>query len=102
MIEEILLTVICVIGLAPCLLFVIGYWWVTRGKWYVNEVGRFFMSLTTTLGALYALSLISVWIESAWISWVALLIFVAFIIVMWWPLRLLYVAQRERRRGVEQ
>lgn len=98
MIEDIIVTAITLIGFIPCVLFVVGYWWVTRGRWVKDEAGRFLMALMITLGALYGIGLIGVWHDGEWLSWAGIVIFVAFIAEMWWPLRLLWVAQRERRR----
>lgn len=100
---RIITTIITLIGFIPCLWFVIRYWYVTGGKWIRDEAGQFFMSLIGTLAALFGIGLLGVWYTADWMSWAALIIFTAFILEMWWPLRLLRIAQQQKKiRNAEQ
>lgn len=97
MIQKVINTVICAIGLIPCLWFVIGYWIVTGGKWIREEAGQFLMSFTSTVGGMFLFSIAYSWTQAEWLRWVSIALFLAFLAEMWWPLRLLWLAQRERR-----
>lgn len=90
-------------GLLACVVFVAGYWTVTRGGWLREEAGRFLMSLSTLLGVLFTYVLLGQARSDDVVEWsprriFALVVYAAFVAVMWWPLRLLWVAQRVQRR----
>lgn len=89
-------TLVCFIGLLPCLWFIIGYWIVTGGKWVREEAGQFLMAITGTVGGMFAFSIAYSWAAAEWLRWVSVALFIAFIAEMWWPLRLLWLAQREK------
>jgi hypothetical protein len=90
----VLVSIVTGVGLAACLTFVVGYWWRTGRSWFRDEAGRFFMAFMGTLGLLFALVLANQWLD----GWpgrqaVTLVVFMFFVLLTWWPLRLLYVAQ---------
>lgn len=95
---QVLLSVVTGVGLAACLTFVVGYWWRTGRRWARDEAGRFLMCFMTVLGALFALVLTNQWVG----DWparrpVTVAVFIAFVAITWWPLRLLVIAQSRRK-----
>lgn len=88
-------TVITVVGLTGCLVFVVGYWYKTGGSCWKDEAGRFLMSFIGTVGILFALGLLRP-ILPAWNGWryISIGTYTAFVLELWWPLRLLFKAQQ--------
>lgn len=98
MIYQVLLSVVTGVGLLACTTFVTGYWLATGGRWARDEAGRFLMTFMGTLGALFLLVLTNQWVG----EWparrgVTVAVFAAFVLMTWWPLRLLLIAQRKRK-----
>lgn len=95
--EQTVTVVMASIGLIPCVVFVVGYWWVTRGAWWRDEAGRFFMLFMGTLGVLFTFVLSGPFSDhGALRTWSSIIVFTLFIALTWWPLRLLWIAQRQR------
>lgn len=88
---------ITAVGLVACLTFVIGYWWVTRGRWATEEAGTFLMLFMMDLTALFAVVLFGQYIDAQVRQGIVLATYAGFVVMTWWPLRLLWIAQRERR-----
>lgn len=93
------LTILTVLGLAGCLLFIGGYWWVTKGGWIREEPGQFMMTYTGSVAGLLTIILLNQWLG----DWglrrpVTAVVSLAFVGSLWWPLRLLWLAQRERSK----
>lgn len=96
------LSIVTGVGLLACIIFVVGYWLVTRGSWHREEAGRFLIALTSTIGILFVFVLVGQLTARDDVPWTfmrifALIIYVEFVAIMWWPLRLLVLAQREKR-----
>lgn len=96
---QVLISVVTGVGLAGCGYFVVRYWWRTGGRWMADEAGRFLMVFWGTLGALFALVLCNQWLG----DWpgrrvVTVVVFSAFVVMTWWPSRLLTIAQKRRVR----
>jgi hypothetical protein len=88
------------IGLLGCITFVVRYWIVTGGAWSTREAGRFLMAVYVNLAALFALVLMN----QIWDDWpgkrpITFVLFAAYVIETWWPMRLLHNAQNRRRDG---
>lgn len=96
MILEIIVAFISFIALVPCIWFIVGYWIVTGGAWMKQEAGIFLMSFMTILGLLFLIGIIGTWYQPVWLAPVGMAAFLLLVAQMWWPLRLLIVAQRER------
>ena len=95
---RVLLSAVTGVGLIACAAFAVGYWWQTGGRWVRDEAGRFLMAFMGTLGLLFALVLSNQWVG----DWpgrraVTVVVFTLFVGMTWWPLRLLVIAQRQRK-----
>ena len=98
MLAEILVSIASFLALAPCVWFVVGYQRATRGAWRESEAGRFMMSYAIIMGLLFFIGIVGNWYQSQWMTIAAILVFLALVAIMWWPLRLLYKVQRDQRR----
>ena len=91
------------LGILGCLTFIAGYWWVTGGKWIKEEPGRFLMTYAGSVSGLLVILLLNQSLRdiNIWINVlrqpVTILVAIAFVTSLWWPLRLLWLAQRERK-----
>lgn len=101
---EISMSIAVSVGIMGCVVFVIGYWWVTRGRWVEDEVGQYFMSSNAVVAALLGIILMNLWFGPEWPGrrHVTFTLILAFIVTRWWPLRLLWLAQREKRQNGKQ
>lgn len=98
------LTLLTVVGLLGCLAFIGGYWWTTRGRWVREEAGRFLMTIVGSIGGLLTILLLNQWLtgNTLWADVfrrpITAIVSTAFVVSLWWPLRLLWLAEDERRR----
>lgn len=84
-------------GIVACVVFIVGYWYVTRGGWFRDEAGRFLMSYAGTVLLLLLIVIVGPFpLRRALIT----ITYLAFVLTLWWPLRLLWLAQREKRDDV--
>lgn len=102
---SITIVALTILGLIGCLGFVIGYWWVTGGKWIKNEAGQFLMTYAGSVAGLLTILLLNQWLvrSQLWLDSfrrpITLLVSIAFVTSLWWPWRLLWLAQRNRREA---
>lgn len=96
MIADVLVTIASFVALIPCLWFIVGYWVVTGGAWRREEAGVFMMSYAIIMALLFTIGIVGNWYQAQWMTIAAVLVFLGLVAIMWWPLRLLYRAQRER------
>jgi len=82
------------LGIVACLAFISGYWWVTRGAWIHEEPGRFMMAYT---GTVLFLLLIVIGMPLPLRRYLATVLYAMFVATLWWPLRMLWIAQRDKR-----
>jgi hypothetical protein len=88
---EAIITILTALGGLGATWFVIAYWIRTRGAWTKEEPGRFLMCTYMITGALLWLVVANqIFDEWPGRQAVTLVIFTAFLVLMWWPLRLLY------------
>lgn len=95
---KILMIIITGIGLVGCIFFVIAYWLTTSGAWRKEEAGWFMMVRHITLAVLFMIVIINQ-VHGPWPGreFFTLIVFSAFVAELWWPMRLLSRAQRERQ-----
>jgi len=86
--------VITVIGIIGCVVFIAWYWISTRGGWVHEEPGWFFMTYASTV---LLLLLIVVGVPMPLRRYVITLLYAMFVATLWWPLRMLWIAQRDKR-----
>jgi hypothetical protein len=98
---QIVLLCITGVGALGCFVFVTTYWVKAHNSWMRTEPGRFLMLTYGNLGLLFLL-VIANQIFDTWPGQkvVTLLLFLAFVIQSWWPLRLLmkYNGRADRSR----
>lgn len=101
----VILTILTALGLLGCLTFIAGYWWVTQGSWIREEPGRFLMTNTSSVAGLLLILLLNQWLNdvSLWMDAlrrpITMLVSITFVASLWWPLRLLWLAQREKAQA---
>ncbi len=86
--------VITGLGIVGCLTFIAGYWYLTSGAWIREEPGRFLMSYTVTVLVLLVLVIVG---PFPYRRLFLTFMYAAFVGTLWWPLRLLWVAQRQQK-----
>lgn len=102
MMADVLVAMATFAGLVPCVWFVVGYWVATGGQWVKDEAGIFLMSFMTIMGLLFTIGIIGIWFEGTWLTTIAMVLFIGLIAQMWWPLRLLTIAQRNKKSDQEE
>lgn len=88
---DLTLLIITAVGALGCLVFTATYWVKSGGTWLKTEAGKFLMVVYLNLGALFLL-VIANQIFDDWPGRrpVTLVLFIAYVIESWWPLRLLF------------
>lgn len=99
---RIFLLALCAVGLLGCVVFVVRYQRRSRGAWWDTEAGRWLMIGRAEKGALFGLVLMN----NLMTDWpgrqaVTLVLFAAFVMLTWWPSRLLSRVNRPRRTEKE-
>lgn len=93
-----LITGITIFALIGCFTFVLRYAILSGGAWLATEAGRFMMIVYATLGSLFTIVLLNQLFE----EWpgrkpITVILFLAYSIFTWWPLRLLRRARSDKR-----
>lgn len=99
---RLVLLLLCGFGLLGCLVFVVSYQLRSRGAWIDSEAGRWMMIGRAEKAALFALVLVNNIIP----DWpgrqsVTIVLFGTFVLLTWWPSRLLSKVNRPRRTDKE-
>lgn len=99
---RLVLLAFCGTGLLGSLVFVVRYQLRSRGAWLDSEAGRWMMIGRAEKAALFAL----VFLNNLIMDWpgrqgVTIVLFGAFVLLTWWPSRLLSKATRPHRTDEE-
>lgn len=97
---------LCATGLLGCMSFVVRYSVVSRrtnlGPWWRHEVGWWLAAVPLNLASLFLLVMLNN-LDAEWPGRraVTVLLFTAYVIETWWPVRLLSKLNRPQRTGEE-